>query len=64
MGNRPANTKGLLLQIARREKWMWKKSGQRVIIYLGGKEPKPTVKEGEKMFFFLFVCVACWVLSF
>ena len=55
MGNRPANAKGLLLQIARREEWMRRQSGQRAIIYLGGKEPKPTVKKGERMFCSLFV---------
>lgn len=64
MGNRPANTEGLLLQIARKEEWMQRQSGQRAIIYLGGKEPKPAIKEEERMFCFLFVHVSCWVLSF
>lgn len=49
------NGKALLLQIAHRGEWMGRQSGQRALIYLGGKEPKPAIKEGERMFCSSFV---------
>lgn len=36
---------------------MGRQSGQRAITYMGGKEPKPTIKEGERAFCSLFVHV-------